>query len=185
MSSDDDEADSIYEFWNKLPGPGEFSSEAFPAIPNAASIWEGVKIGVTEYLGVRWVVEVVDKDNVVVRRTDQPRAFRLKQTFKTKFGELNYAMWTYYDVPTDKTFDYMVGAGTFKRAIERDVGIPVGYSAKLGKAEGDMSEGHIMTAVSLGEPPTSQQGGLVARWFIWSILVLQWVDDSIVANPNP
>jgi len=42
-----------------------------------------------------------------------------------------------------------------------------------------------MTAVSLGEPPTAQQGGLVARWFIWSILMLQWVDESIVANPNP
>jgi len=37
------EDDDIYEFWNKLPGPGEFSSEAFPAIPNAASVWEGGK----------------------------------------------------------------------------------------------------------------------------------------------
>jgi hypothetical protein len=179
------EDDDIYEFWNKLPGPGEFSSDDFATIPMSATAWEGVKLGVSEYLGVRWVVEVVDKDNVVVRRTDKPRAFRLKQTFKTKFGELNYAMWTYYDVPNDKTFDYMVGAGTFKRAIERDVGIPVGYSAKLGKAEGDMSEGHIMTAVSLGDAPNANQTGLVARWFIWSILMLQWVDESIVANPNP
>ena len=182
---DDEEEDSIYDFWNKLPGPGEFDRHRYSKIPDDAPLWEGVRIGVTEYLGVRWVVEVVDKDNVIVRRTDMPRAFRLKQSFKTKFDELNYAMWTYFDVPTDKTFDYIVGAGTFKRAIERDVGIPVGYSAKLGKAEGEMSAGHIMTAVSLGDAPNATQTGLVARWFIWSILVLQWVDESIVANPNP
>ena len=38
--------DSIYEFWNKLPGPGEFSSDDFAAIPMSATVWEGVKIGV-------------------------------------------------------------------------------------------------------------------------------------------
>ena len=177
--------DSIYEFWNKLPGPGEFDRHKFAKIPQDAALWEGVRIGVTEYLGERWVVEVVDKDNLIVRRTDTERVFRLKQTFKTKFDELNYAMWTYFDIPTADTFTYVVGAGTFKRAIERDVGIPVGYSAKLGKAEGDMSDGHIVTAVSMGDAPNSQQTGLVARWFIWSILVLQWVDESIVANPDP
>lgn len=177
--------ESIYEFWNKLPGPGEFDSSAFAKIPTEAGLWEGVRIGVTEYLGERWVVEMVDKDNVTVRRTDLPRAFRLKQTFKTKFGELNYAMWTYFDVPKAETFVYMVGAGTFKRAIEREVGIPVGYSAKLGKEESEMHDGHIMTAVSLGDAPNAQQTGYVARWFIWSILALQWVDQSIVANPNP
>ena len=30
---------SIYEFWNKLPGPGEFSSDDFAAIPMAATVW--------------------------------------------------------------------------------------------------------------------------------------------------
>ncbi len=185
MSSDDDEADSIYEFWNKLPGPGEFSSEAFPAIPNAASIWEGVKIGVTEYLGVRWVVEVVDKDNVVVRRTDQPIAYRLKQTFRAPDGSVNYAMWTTRDIPSELGFLYMVGAGSFKQAIERDLGIPVGVSAQLGQSEAAVTGGTLKTAVSLGEPPTAQQGGLVARWFVWSILALQWVGESIEANPNP
>jgi hypothetical protein len=176
---------SIYEFWNKLPGPGEFERDTFAKIPADAPLWEGLRIGVTEYLGERWVVEPADKDNVVVRRIDMGRVFRLKQTFKDKTGELHYAMWSYFDVPPDKTFDYIVGAGTFRRAIERDVGIPVGYSAKLGKEEGEMSDGHIMTAVSLGDAPNAQQAGLVARWFIWSILVLQWVDESIVANPNP
>ena len=48
-----------------------------------------------------------------------------------------------------------------------------------------MHDGHIMTAVSLGDAPNTTQTGLVARWFIWSILALQWVDESIVANPNP
>ena len=66
--------DSIYEFWNKVPGPGEYDRHQFAKIPQDATLWEGVRIGVTEYLGVRWVVEVVDKDNVVVRRTDQPIA---------------------------------------------------------------------------------------------------------------
>ncbi len=177
--------DSIYEFWNKLPGPGEFDRDKFAKIPDNAPLWEGVRIGVTEYLGERWVVEMVDKDNVTVRRMDLPRAFRLKQTFKTKFGELNYAMWTYFDVPKAETFSYVVGAGTFKRAIEREVGIPVGYYAKLGKEEGDMHDGHIMTAVSLGDAPNTTQTGLVARWFVWSILMLQWVAESIEANPDP
>ena len=35
--------DSIYEFWNKLPGPGEFSSDDFAAIPMSATVWEGGK----------------------------------------------------------------------------------------------------------------------------------------------
>ena len=123
------EDDDIYEFWNKLPGPGEFSSDVFAAIPMTATVWEGVKIGVSEYLGVRWVVEVVDKDNVVVRRTDQPLAYRLKQTFRTPGGELNYAMWTTRDIPEDMGFTYMVGSGCFQKAIQRDLGIPVGVSA--------------------------------------------------------
>ena len=54
--------DSIYEFWNKIPGPGEFDSSVFKAIPTDTGLWEGVRIGVTEYLGERWVVESVDKD---------------------------------------------------------------------------------------------------------------------------
>ena len=37
------ESDDIYEFWNKLPGPGEFSSDEFAAIPMAAAVWEGGK----------------------------------------------------------------------------------------------------------------------------------------------
>ena len=182
---DDEEEDSIYDFWNKLPGPGEFSSDVFAAIPMTATVWEGVKIGVTEYLGVRWVVEVVDKDNVVVRRTDQPLAYRLKQTFRTPGGELNYAMWTTRDIPEDMGFTYMVGSGCFQKAIQRDLGIPVGVSANLGQSEAEVTGGELKTAVSLGEPPTAQQGGLVARWFIWSILALQWVGESIEANPKP
>ena len=176
---------SIYEFWNKVPGPGEFDSSVLAKIPTDAGLWEGLRIGVTEYLGERWVVEIVDKDNVVVRRTDKGRVFHLKQTFKTKFGELHYAMWTSLDAPPGETFSYMVGAGTFKRAIERDIGIPVGFSGSLGAAEGQESDGQLKTAVSLGDAPNAQQTGYVARWFIWSILMLQWVAESIEANPNP
>ena len=66
---------SIYEFWNKVPGPGEFDSSVFAKIPTDAGLWEGLRIGVTEYLGERWVVEIVDKDNVIVRRTDKGRVF--------------------------------------------------------------------------------------------------------------
>lgn len=181
----DDEEDSIYDFWNKLPGPGEFDRHKYSKIPDDAPLWEGVKIGVSEYLGVRWVVEVVDKDNVVVRRTDQPLAYRLKQTFRTPGGELNYAMWTTRDIPEDMGFTYMVGSGCFQKAIQRDLGIPVGVSANLGQSEAEVTGGELKTAVSLGEPPTAQQGGLVARWFIWSILALQWVGESIEANPKP
>jgi hypothetical protein len=111
--------------------------------------------------------------------------FHLKQTFKTPDGEFNYAMWTSLDAPPGETFSYMVGAGTFKRAIERDVGIPVGFSGSLGAAEGEESDGQLKTAVSLGEAPNSQQNGYVARWFTWSILMLQWVAESIEANPDP
>ena len=177
--------DSIYEFWNKVPGPGEYDRHQFAKIPEDAALWEGVRIGVTEYLGERWVVEVVDKDNLIVRRTDTERVFRLKQTFKTPAGELDYAMWTTLDAPPGETFAYMVGAGTFKRAIERDIGIPVGFSGSLGAAEGLESDGQLRTAVSMGDAPNSQQTGLVARWFVWSILMMQWVAESIEANPNP
>ncbi len=176
---------SIYEFWNKVPGPGEYDRNQFAKIPQDAGLWEGVRIGVTEYLGERWVVEVVDKDNVILRRTDTERVFRLKQTFKTPAGELDYAMWTTLDAPPGETFAYMVGAGTFKRAIERDIGIPVGFSGSLGAAEGLESDGQLRTAVSMGDAPNSQQTGLVARWFVWSILMLQWVAESIEANPDP
>ena len=176
---------SIYEFWNKLPGPGEYDLHTYAKIPNTATVWEGLRIGVTEYLGERWVVEIVDKDNVIVRRTDTQRVFRLKQTFKTPEGELDYAMWATLDAPPGETFAYMVGAGTFKRAIQRDLGLPVGFSGSLGAAEGLESDGQLKTAVSVGEAPNSQQTGLVARWFIWSILALQWVAESIEANPNP
>ena len=177
--------DSIYEFWNKVPGPGEYDRHQFAKIPQDAGLWEGVRIGVTESLGERWVVEVVDKDNLIVRRTDTERVFRLKQTFKTPAGELDYAMWTTLDAPPGETFAYMVGAGTFKRAIERDIGIPVGFSGSLGAAEGLESDGQLRTAVSMGDAPNSQQTGLVARWFVWSILMLQWVAESIEANPDP
>lgn len=177
--------DSIYEFWNKVPGPGEYDRHQFAKIPQDAGLWEGVRSGVTEYLGERWVVEVVDKDNLIVRRTDTERMFRLKQTFKTPAGELDYAMWTTLDAPPGETFAYMVGAGTFKRAIERDIGIPVGFSGSLGAAEGLESDGQLRTAVSMGDAPNSQQTGLVARWFVWSILMLQWVAESIEANPDP
>ena len=177
--------DSIYEFWNKVPGPGEYDRHQFAKIPQDAALWEGVRIGVTEYLGERWVVEVVDKDYVIVRRTDTERVFRLKQTFKTPTGELDYAMWTTLDAPPGETFAYMVGAGTFKRAIERDIGIPVGFSGSLGAAEGLESDGQLRTAVSMGDAPNSQQTGLVARWLVWSILMLQWVAESIEANPDP
>ncbi len=177
--------DSIYEFWNKVPGPGEYDRHQFAKIPQDAALWEAVRIGVTEYLGERWVVEVVDKDNVIIHRTDTERVFRLKQTFKTPAGELDYAMWTTLDAPPGETFAYMVGAGTFKRAIERDIGIPVGFSGSLGAAEGLESDGQLRTAVSMGDAPNSQQTGLVARWFVWSILMLQWVAESIEANPNP
>ena len=177
--------DSIYEFWNKVPGPGEYDRHQFAKIPQDAALWEGVRIGVTEYLGERWVVEVVDKDNLIVRRTDTERVFRLKQTFKTPAGELDYAMWATLDAPPGETFAYMVGAGTFKRAIERDIGITVGFSGSLGAAEGLESDGQLRTAVSMGDAPNSQQTGLVARWFVWSILMLQWVAESIEANPDP
>lgn len=177
--------DSIYEFWNKVLGPGEYDRHQFAKIPLDAALWEGVRIGATEYLGERWVVEVVDKDNLIVRRTDTERVFRLKQTFKTPAGELDYAMWTTLDAPPGETFAYMVGAGTFKRAIERDIGIPVGFSGSLGAAEGLESDGQLRTAVSMGDAPNSQQTGLVARWFVWSILMLQWVAESIEANPDP
>ena len=177
--------DSIYEFWNRVPGPGEYDRHQFAKIPQDAALWEGVRIGVTEYLGERWVVEVVDKDNLIVRRTDTERVFRLKQTFKTPAGELDYAMWTTLDAPPGETFAYMVGAGTFKRAIERDIGITVGFSGSLGAAEGLESDGQLRTAVSMGDAPNSQQTGLVARWFMWSILMLQWVAESIEANPDP
>ena len=177
--------DSINEFWNRVPGPGEYDRHQFAKIPQDAALWEGVRIGVTEYLGERWVVEVVDKDNLIVRRTDTERVFRLKQTFKTPAGELDYAMWTTLDAPPGETFAYMVGAGTFKRAIERDIGIPVGFSGSLGAAEGLESDGQLRTAVSMGDAPNSHQTGLVARWFVWSILMLQWVAESIEANPDP
>ena len=177
--------DSIYEFSNKVPGPGEYDRHQFEKVPPDAALWEGVRIGVTEYLGERWVVEIVDKDHVIVRRTDTQRTFRLKQTFKTPAGELDYAMWTTLDAPPGETFAYMVGAGSFKRAIERDIGIPVGFSGSLGAAEGLESDGQLKTAVSMGDAPNSQQTGLVARWFVWSILMLQWVAESIEANPNP
>ncbi len=121
----------------------------------------------------------------MVRRTDQPIAYRLKQTFRAPDGSVNYAMWTTRDIPSELGFLYMVGAGSFKQAIERDLGIPVGVSAQLGQSEAAVTGGTLKTAVSLGEPPTAQQGGLVARWFVWSILALQWVGESIEANPNP
>ena len=75
--------------------------------------------------------------------------------------------------------------GASQKAIQRDLGIPVGVSANLGQGEAEVTGGELKTAVSLGEPPTAQQGGLVARWFIWSILALQWVGESIEANPKP
>jgi len=181
----DDEEDDIYEFWNKLPGPGEFDSSAYVRIPHGAPLWEAVRIGVTEYLGERWVVEPVDKDNLIVRRVDPPRVFRLKQSFRTPSGEPNYAMWTSLDAPLGETFTYMVGAGSFRQAIERDLGIPVGFSGDIGAAEGLESDGQLKTAVSLGDAPNAQQTGLVARWFIWSILALQWAGESIEANRNP
>lgn len=180
----DDEEDSIYDFWNKLPGRGVrflCLRQDSPRRP----LWEAVRIGVTEYLGERWVVESVDKDNVVVRRTDQPLAYRLKQTFRTPGGELNYAMWTTRDIPEDMGFTYMVGSGCFQKAIQRDLGIPVGVSANLGQSEAEVTGGELKTAVSLGDAPNANQTGLVARWFIWSILALQWVGESIEANRNP
>ena len=47
---------------------------------------------------------------------------RLKQTFRTPGGELNYAMWTTRDIPEDMGFTYMVGSGCFQKAIQRDLG---------------------------------------------------------------
>jgi hypothetical protein len=37
------ENDDIYEFWNKLPGPGEFDRHKYSKIPDDAPLWEGVK----------------------------------------------------------------------------------------------------------------------------------------------
>ena len=182
---------SIYEFWNKLPGPGDFESDDFAAIPSAAPLWEAVRIGVMEYLGERWVVEEVDRDNVRLRRVDRDLTFRLKQTFKTREGENDYAAWTTLGVSDAKTFDYMVGAATFRQAMERDLGMRVGFKGSLGPTPPGVDAiegahgGELQMAVSLGEPPTATQTGRVARWFIWSVLALQWAAESIEANPNP
>ena len=40
--------DSIYEFWNKVPGPGEYDRHQFEKVPPDAALWEGVRIGARE-----------------------------------------------------------------------------------------------------------------------------------------
>lgn len=69
----DNEDDSIYEFWSKLPGPGEFSSDAFASIPMKATVWEGVKLGVSEYLG-----EAEQGVRPLLNRTDTKTAKNLR-----------------------------------------------------------------------------------------------------------
>ena len=51
------ENDDIYEFWNKLPGPGEFSSDVFAAIPMAAAVWEGGKAEERQCEGANQITE--------------------------------------------------------------------------------------------------------------------------------
>lgn len=175
-----------YEFWNKVPGPGPFVFSEFAAIPVACSLGEGIRVGVMEYLGVRWVVDSVGPHEVTLSRTDRPLRVRLHRTFRADDGSPCFILWATMFVPDAIAFDTVVGLGAFKQALAKELDMEVEHRARIvPEDEGMMADMEMMLVMRLDEFPPSSEDGAIARWFIWTILGLQWALDSIEANPNP
>jgi hypothetical protein len=74
--------------------------------------------------------------------------------------------------------------GFYKKALERQLGMPVWVRSFISQTSAEFESCEYTLAVSLGEPPNSQQIGLVARWMTWSLVALDWIDDCADLNDS-
>lgn len=175
-----------YDFWNKLPGPGPFDYRNFSAIPVRNTLTEGMRLGLLEYLGVRWVMESASENEVVIRRTDRELRVRLSRTYRDNEGGPCFILWAKTHVPDAQSFDVTVGLGTFKQALRKELDADVEYRARIvPEAEGMFKGLEVLIAMRLDSFPPRTEDGSVARWMTWATLALQWSLESIEANPNP
>lgn len=181
-----DEADAdMGDFIKHREGPGEFDRDRFAVIPGHAGVWEGLRAGIAEHLEVSWVLEIIDERTAVARRTDRDVRIRIEVAFQEENGEIDYQVFAKLQVPDAKALQYMTFHGCYQRALERQLGMPVWARTHISQTNLDPFEGCEYTlAISLGEPPNSQQTGFVARWMTWSLVALDWVAESADLNDS-
>jgi hypothetical protein len=175
-----------YEFWNKVPGPGPFVHTNYADIPVRLSLEEGMRHGLLHYLGVRWVMESAQPDEIILARTDRTLRVRLHRTYKDRQGGPCFILWARATVPNKDAFAMTVGLGVFRQAIIRELDAEVEYKSQLiPEPEGMCKDLEMLIAIRFDEFPPKTEDGLVSRWFTWSTLALQWTLDALEANPNP
>ncbi len=181
-----DEADAgMGDFIKNREGPGEFDRDRFAVIPGHAGVWEGLRAGIAEHLEVSWVLELIDDRTAVARRTDREVTVRLEIKLHEEDGEIDYQVFAQLKVPDTKALQYMTFHGFYQKALEQQLGMPVWARTYISETNLDPFEGCEYTlAISLGEPPNSQQTGFVARWMTWSLVALDWVAESADLNDS-
>jgi hypothetical protein len=170
------------DFPKRREGPGEYDRHQFAKIPDSIATWEGLRLGIAEYLDERWVLEPQDERTVVVKRTDRAVTIRIHDEIREEDGQPDYCVFAKLIVPDELALQYMTFHGFFNQALERQLGMPVWAKSFISQTQEGFEGCEYTLAVSLGEPPNSHQIGLVARWMTWSILALDWIDDCAEFN---
>lgn len=179
-----DEFEAPDDFPKRREGPGEYDLHHFAKIPNTIETWEGLRLGIAEYLDERWLMEQRDTHTVIVRRTDRPVTIQIHDEVRQKDGQPDYCVFAKLLVPDEVAVQYMTFHGVYKKALERQLGMPVWASSFISQTDASFEGCKYTLAISVGEPPNSQQIGLVSRWMTWAVLALDWLDDSADLNDS-
>ena len=148
-------------------------------IPGHAGVWEGLRAGIAGHWEESWVLELIDDRTEVAPRTDRKVTVRLEIKFHEEDCEIDYQVFAKLQVPDTKALQYMTFHGFYQKALEQHLGIPAWARTYTSQTNLDPYAGCEYTlAISLGEPPNSQQTGFVARWMTWSLVALDWVAES-------
>ena len=173
-----DEDEAPKDFPKRREGPGEYDRHQFAKIPDSIETWEGLRLGIAEYLDERWIMEQKDAHTVIVRRTDRPVTIQIHDEIRQEEGQPDYCVFAKLLVPDEIALQYMTFHGIYKKALEHQLGMPVWAKSFISQTQEGFEGCEYTLAVSLGEPPNSAQIGLVARWMTWSLLALDWIADS-------
>ncbi len=179
-----DEFEAPEDFPKRREGPGEYDRQNFAKIPQDMATWEGLRFGIAEYLDERWIMEQRDAHTVIVRRMDRPVTIQIHDEIRQEEGQPDYCVFAKLLVPDNVALQYMTFHGFYKKALERQLGMPVWVRSFISQTSAEFESCEYTLAVSLGEPPNSQQIGLVARWMTWSLLALDWIDDCADLNES-
>jgi hypothetical protein len=183
-------SDEYYaEFWNQLPGPGDWKLSDFSLAPRGLELWDGVRIVAAKRLGDAWTLEQADEHTLLLRRKERPLLIRLRRFPRTP--DRPYEVAAVLLVPDEKALAYSVGAEFFREAFDERLGAKLHIVSNLDilnrddEGEPRLTDCKLILNIHIPDVPDSGDLQMFSCWLVWAVLALEWAVETIEANPNP